>query len=182
VTLMTTDDLEALLRSWGQAYGTAPVPAHLRADRRSDDGNHPIAIAMGSASGKAATIKQRTTMDRGGQARRRCMAKASGVKGMRIVAAHFVDPVPCRETRYARGAAAEQPVPPELQRVERAALELMRIDPLRGLCLRFNYCTLGPHEEKAIAVAEVVKQPVKLKRFRDELDRARIWMHGRLAA
>lgn len=176
---MTTDDLELLLRAWGQAYGSAPPPERLP-DRRAP-ASHPIAVSMQFAPGKRATIKQRTTMDRGGHARRRLMARASGVKGMRIVPAEFVDAIPCRE-RGVIGGGGERPVPLELQRVERAALELMRIDRLRGLCLRFNYCTLGPHDEKAAAVGEVVREEVKLRRFRDELDRARIWMHGRLAA
>jgi hypothetical protein len=180
VTQMTTDDLEALLRAWGQEYGTAP-PAVSQCERRVS-ASHPIAASMEFAPGKRATIKQRTTMDRGGHSRRRLMARASGVKGMRIVPAEFVDPIPCRETRSVGGGVTNRPVPLELQRVERAALELMRIDRLRGLCLRLNYCTLGSHEEKAAAVSGVVNEPVKLRRFRDELDRARIWMHGRLAA
>lgn len=178
---MTTDDFEALLRAWGQAYGTAPSVEPLR-ERRAP-ASHPIAQSMEFAPGKRQlVIKQRTTMDRGGQARRRRMAQAACVKRLYIVAAEFVDPIPCRETRSGGGGIAERAVPLELQRVERAALELMRVDRLRGLCLRFNYCTVGSHEEKAAAVAEVVKEAVKLRRFRDELDRARIWLHGRLAA
>jgi hypothetical protein len=178
---VTTDDFEALLRAWGQAYGTAPSAERLPERRAS--ASHPIAQSMQFAPGKRQmVIKQRTTMDRGGQARRRLMARASCVKGLYIVAAEFVDPIPCRETRSGGGGVVSRPVPLELQRVEREALDLMRFDRLRGLCLRFNYCTVGSHEEKAAAVANVVREPVKLRRFRDELDRARIWMHGRLTA
>jgi hypothetical protein len=178
---MTTDELDAVLKAWGQAYGRAPSPEPTREPRAA--ATHPIAARMEFAPGKRAlVIKQRTTMDRGGHARRRLMARAASVKRLYIVPVDFVDPIPCRETRHACGGASAQAVPLELQRVERAALELMRVDRLRGLCLRFNYCTLGSHEEKAVAVSEVVKETVKLRRFRDELDRARIWMHGRLAA
>jgi hypothetical protein len=181
VTLMTTDDLEALLRAWGQAYGTAPAPE--RKPERRAPASHTIAVRMQFAPGKrVATIKQRTNMDRGGHARRRLMARASGIKGMRIVPADFVDAIPCRETRSGGGGVESRAVPVELQRVERHALELMRINRLRGLCLRFEYCTLGPHSVKAAAVAEVLGQEVKLKRFRDELERAEIFMHARLSA
>ena len=177
MTGMTTDQLEELLRAWGQAYGTAPAPV---VERRAP-ATHPIAISMEFAPGKrAAVIKQRTTMDRGGHARRRLMARAAGLQGMRIVPAEFVDPIACRETRSGGGGIVSRPVPFELQRVERAALELMRVDRLRGLCLRFHYCGRGSHEDKAREIAEIIGEPVKVKRFRDELVMARVWMHGRV--
>ena len=179
------DDFEALLRAWGKVYGE---------DRTNDAGYtpdpmqataHPIARAMEFAPGKSGGRRRTLSLERGGVERRRIMARAAGIKGMQLVPAVLVDPVPCRETRPSL-AAISRPVPVELLRVERAALDLIDIEYLRGLCLRVNYCTRGDHDAKAVIVSDRLRQvsprhvDIKVRRFRDELEHARIWMQGRL--
>lgn len=186
---MVRDDeaFENLLRAWGRCYGERPEYDSPE-DARAPD-VHPLAVAMRFAPGKRTEIiRQRTTMDRGGVARRTLMAERAneGVRNprMRVVPASYVDPVPCSETKRAFYGFGEvsRPAHPELQRVERAVLDLQAIEPLRGLVMRVNYCSLGPHEEKAERVAAKIGQPVKLRRYRDELLLAKVWVHGRIAA
>lgn len=181
---MADEEFETLLRAWGRIYG---------ADRSNDAGHtpdpmapvaHPIARAMEFAPGKHG--KRRTlSLDRGGVERRRIMARAAGIKGMVLVPAALVDPVPCRATRPTLGVIS-RPVPHEILRVERAALDLISLDFLRGVVLRVNYCTRGDHEEKALRVGDRMREvspgfaDIKVRRFRDELENARIWMQGRL--
>jgi hypothetical protein len=179
---MTTDELETLLRAWGRVYGERPA-----VDDNDGTGpaTHPLARGMEFAPGKRIVlIRQRTNMDRGGVARRRMMAQAAGgaTVGLRVLQAAYVDPVPCVETRPAIFGLGERsrPVPPELQRVQRAALDLHAIDTLRGLVLRINYCTLGPHDDKALDVGQRLGSPVGLRVYRESLAHAKGWMHGRL--
>lgn len=179
---MTNDDLETLLRAWGRVFGERP-PADDHDDRPARAVN-PIARGMEFAPGKRQVVlRQRTTMHRGGQDRRMAMAVAAGgaAAGVRIVSAAFVDPVPCTETRSHRSEARDWPVPPQIARVERAALDLQSANDFRGRCLRVNYCTRGSHEDKVLRLSNDLGAYVKLKRFRDEVAYARVWMHARLA-
>jgi hypothetical protein len=182
---MADEEFETLLRAWGRIYG---------ADRSNDAGRtpdplqpvgHPIARAMEFAPGKKSGKRCTLSLERGGVERRRIMARAAGINGLLQIPAAMVDPVPCRATRPSLGMVS-RPVPPEILRVERAALELIEADYLRGLCLRVNYCTRGDHEEKAVRVTDRMREvspafiEVKVRRFRDELEHARVWMQGRL--
>ena len=110
------------------------------------------------------------------------MAVAAGgaAVGLRMVSASFVDSVPCIESRSHRSEARDWPVPLEVARVERAALDLQAVNDFRGRCLRVNYCTRGTHEDKVLRLSNDVGEYVKLKRFRDEVAYGRVWMHGRL--
>lgn len=177
---MTLDELEERLRRWGRWYGERPSADD---PDRLAPATHPLAIGMQFAPGKrSAVIRQRSHMDRAGQGRRRLMAQAAGVDRLHVVPAAFVDPVPCIETRSGRNSARDWPTPPEVQSVQRAALDLHRIDTLRGLALRVHYCMLGDLQDKANAVTLRLGSPVKVRAYRDAVREARFWMLGRLAA
>ncbi len=177
---MTADELENLLRKWGRCYGERP-PAEWEGEERPGVAVHALARGMEFAPGKRITlIRQRTNMDRGGQDRRRMMAR--DIPGLRMVPASYVDAIPCTETRSGRSEARDWPVPSDLVRVERAALDLHRIDTLRGLVLRVNYCTRGTHEDKAAVVTLKIGSSVKMRAYRESLAHAKGWIHARLAA
>lgn len=186
---MTNDQLETLLRAWGRVMGERPP---VDEEERDAPTVHALARGMQFAPGKRQqVIRERTAMHRAGHDRRAYMAQAAGgaAVGLRVVGACFVDPVPCTETRSYRSEARDWPVPPEVARVERAALDLQALDDFRGRCLRANYCLRGSHEEKLMRMMATMEAAaldalggwVKLKRFRDEVAFARVWMHGRLA-
>lgn len=178
---MTPETLENLLRLWGRLCGERPV---VDVDDGRGSNVHPLARGMEMAPGKRQrVIRERTAMHRAGQDRRAYMATVAAVGGMRMVPAGYVDPVPCAETRRAVYGLGEtsRPLPADVARVERAALDLQRIDDLRGRILRTNYCTLGSHEDKVLRLSIALGYEVKLKRYRDELVYSRVWMHGRLA-
>lgn len=179
--MQSLDDLEKLLRAWGRCYGERPA----NDEERDAPTTHALARAMQFAPGKRqVVIRERTAMHRAGQDRRALMAVAAGgaAVGIRMVPASYVDPVPCIETRSGRVEGRDWPIPPEIARVERAALDLQALHDFRGRCLRVNYCTLGSHEDKVLRLGNVLGEDVKLKRFRDELTYARVWMFGRLSA
>lgn len=182
---MISDELETLLRQWGRLLGERPpsewgdeVPLGYL-----PQSTHPLERAKAFAPGRSGAIRQRTTMDRGGQARRAAMAQAAvaGTKlRMRVVPADFVDPVTCTETRSLRDPSRDWPVPESILRVDRAALDLLRIDRLRGLCLRAAYCTRGSHADKAGWVGERAERWVGINVFRNELAFAKVFVHARL--
>lgn len=182
---MTQDELETLLRRWGRVFGERPAPDPSYEDERPAAASHPIARGMETApKRKSEWLRQKTSLNRAGQDRRAYMAAvaASGVRGgigLRIVPATFVDAIPCVETRSYRSEARDWPVPVDVSKVERAALDLKGFAEIRYDCLRITYCTLPTgrgHREKA------AKLGLKLKSFRDELAAARLWLHGRLTA
>lgn len=175
---MSPEKFEALLRAWGRAYGERP-------EKEADDNKpgpavHPIAVAMQFGAKRS---KGTLSLQRAGQGRRATMAAAARRIGiaMDIVPAGYVDPVPCVETRTMRSSAptgwAEIP---EVLKIERAALDLLGFDRLRGLCLRVAYCTLGTDAEKAEVVSARLGEPIKRKRFRDERNLAKVWVHARI--
>lgn len=174
------EQLETLLRAWGAAYGERPPPEWDGEDRPGV-AIHPLARAMDFAPGKhAASVRGLTTAHRLGVERRRMMAQ--DLPGVQVVPAAFVDPIPCTESRSIHNASRDWPVSDILQQVQRAALDLHRIDTLRGLVLRVNYCTRGTQFDKALAVTQRLGSPVRLRVYRESLAHAKGWMHGRLAA
>lgn len=186
---MDQEQLETLLRAWGRAMGEQPAVSE---EDRPARAVHALARGMEMAPGKRqVVIRERTSMHRAGQGRRTLMAVAAGgaTVGLRIVPAHFVDPVTATETRSYRNEARDWPVPPEVLRVERAALDLAAVNDFRARCLRAFYCVKGSHEERLMRMmARMTSEElapyggcIKLKRFRDEVSYARVWMHGRLA-
>jgi hypothetical protein len=180
---MTDDHFEDLLRKWGRLLGERPpsewgdeVPVGYL-----PQSSHPLS----RVGAPPKIIRQRTTMDRGGIERRGLLAQAA-VKDvrltMRVVPASFVDHVPCSETRSMRDPARDFPMPMEVAKIERAALDLYSINRLRGLCLRMAYCTRGSRDEKAQRVAGMLGEPVNGERYKNELRFAKVWVHGRVAA
>lgn len=172
---MTPEELEAKLRAWGRIYGEAPTRDD---DDRSGPAVHPLAVAMQHAPRRRSeVIRQRTNMDRGGQDRRRHMGKVAGLAGM--LPAHFVDPIPSTASRG--GAKSPPTIPAELQRVNRAILNLQAVDPVRGLCLRVHYCCWGTLEERAEEASRRHGEVIKVRSYRDAVKDAKFWLMGALA-
>lgn len=179
---MTIDELKDLLRAWGRWYGERPDAEEGEA---FNPDVHPLAVAMRFAPGKRSRVlRQRAHLDRSGQGRRRLMAQAAGIEGFRIVPGGYVDAVPCRETRAAvfGGGERSRPAPLALQRVERAALDLLRIDTVLGICLRVHYCTLGELVDKATVAGLRIGHPIPVRAYRLRVSEARCWLLGRLSA
>lgn len=180
---MTPDALETLLRAWGRVYGERGTFTDDDPVGPSGYGSNPIATAMQFAPGKrSAVLRQRTTQMRGGVSRRRLMAIGAGVECLTVIPGSYVDPTPCRESRSVRNIARDWPVPPEVQRVQRAALDLISFDTERGICLRVHYCTFGNLDDKALDASQRLGFPLKVRAYRDAVAHARTWMHARLAA
>lgn len=190
---MTLDELETLLRAWGRCMGERHAGND---DERDAVASHPLARGMEMAPGKRqVVIRERTAMHRAGQDRRAYMASqmvATGTDGtprMRVLPAWAVDPVTATETRSYRDESRDWPIPPEIARVEREALALQAFDDLRGRCLRARYCMKCSDEERVMRMMSGMESAalariggyLRLKRFRDEVAYARVWMHGRLA-
>lgn len=176
--------LDKLLKLWGIAYAER---RHFEEYRRR--ATHPIATSMqfGTRSKRRRKDDSHTPVGRSGVSRRRIMARAVGIKGLNIIPADYVDPVPCKEGGRG-GGIYSRPVHPELVRVETAVKELEELRPLRGLCVRMNFCTEGTHQEKAEAVTERMRKVSKdfrgisVDQFRDEVLFGRVWLEGRLFA
>lgn len=176
---MNLEELESYLRLWGHVYGERVGDlAELPEDAKAPD-IHPIARGMRFAPGRSAeVIRQRTTMDRGGQQRRRLMARELTACGVSIVSADYVDPVP--GSRSSRGYVGRPPQHVSQQapaeRVQSEWLRMFRIDEMRALVVQKEYQLRGLRQ---VDKAEVVG--IKLKRYRDELRDGKIWLHARLS-
>jgi hypothetical protein len=151
---------------------------------------HALQRAREYAPGTRARAAMRL-VGRDGFDRRTMMAAAANAGlgegrtcGIHIVPASFVDPVPCSESRRAGGVSgrARDATPPHLRPVEQAAKELYRLDTLRGLVLRQEYCGYGPQTEKAERVSVAIGSRIGLRVYRESLAHAKGWMQGRLAA
>lgn len=172
---MTLGELETLLMAWGRWYGERP--GHDDEGERPAATVHPLAVAMQHApKTRAEAIRMKVNMDRGGIARRKRMAEAAGVRGMTIVPAHFVDPV--RGSNSRSGAKPPRPVPVEIQRVNRAVLNLQAADPMRGLCLRVHYCAFGTLEERADEAARRHGEPIGVRTYRSAVRDAKLLLLG----
>jgi len=173
---VTQDEFENLLRAWGYAFG--PRSAELRQEERSPTGDSPLARI-----GQTRTIRQVTTMDRGGHARRRTMGAAANLidkRGdVRLAPAWASDPIRATETRTATAkllAVNDPQFSPEIMRVEAAALRLNRADGTLGQVLRVEYCQLGSQADKA------EKFGLRRNAYRERVAEARGWVRRDLAA
>ncbi|MFC0677509.1 hypothetical protein ACFFGH_06550 [Lysobacter korlensis] len=176
---MTQDELDDLLYQWGRYHGREGVLISETA--------HPLERAREFAPGKRA----RSVVARDGSSRREAMAATvnAGTRHLHLrrVPMDFIDHVPCAETRSTRTPGREWPVPPHLERVNRAALDLIKFSPLLGLCLQARYCQIAFDAARAQWVGKTLKDEydtemdVSTKRFRDELLKAKFWMHGKLS-
>lgn len=174
---MKEAEFEDLLRRWGRVYGeqgrsVVQLEEHGEVYESGMVGGslHPLAVAMEYAPGR-----NQTTV-------------AVAYKRMIRVGEKpwSRDPVPGKETRHYRGAlyfsgAEIGRIEPEVARVEKAAMDLYRINTLRGLVLRGQYCRLGDQREQVEWINGLGRGiSVTLRAYRDELAHARTWMHGRL--
>lgn len=157
------DPLEAMLLLWGRYYGERKPDEWDEGAEASLTDNHPIARAMEFAGGDE-SIPQRSA---------RGMAKLRGVPTWGF------DPVVCTETRSKRISTPDD-MPVVVQRVQSAALDLYRLDELRGIVLRFHYCTRGTQFEKAARVSDVFSKTIGIRTYRESLSFARGWMGSRL--
>jgi hypothetical protein len=180
---MTLDQLKTLLRAWGRLYSER-VPVDFDEENVPMLGgvSHPLARGMQFAPGKNQKVVNKLNLERGGYARRRLMARAAQIGGFNIVPAAFVDPVRCVETRVSFYGHHAKPVPEQIQRVQRAALELAVIDPMRGMCLRVTYCMQGSYADKAEIVSGKIGRPIGVRVLREAVAFSEGWMHGRLSA
>lgn len=135
---MNNDTLENLLRLWGRIYGE-PKPAEWdEVDIGSAHVTNPIQRGMEFAPGsRAEFVRQRTSMDRGGQSRRRMMAQAAGVERLRMVPAALVDPVRCVATPS--GSASAWREIPEVEAVQMAWKSLFKVDELQANVVRVEF-------------------------------------------
>lgn len=169
--------LELQLRQWGYYYGE---PIRQRPRRVPET---VMQRAREFAPGKK---DRRQAKGRAGFDRRRYMAKNAGVPG--ILAAHFVDPVPCPRDTSSGGSSepAAQPAPPEIQRLNREVNELEEHDLLRGLCLRAQYCADGDRAERCHWVTREFRKAkrdaaqVTEAKFKNEVQFAKVWLLARL--
>ena len=175
---MNDQELEQLLTEWGA------LSKYQQARTEGATDFHILQRARDFAPGTRARAAQRL-IGRDGTARRTYMARDLAVCGVRMVPMAYVDPVKGSGSSKG-GGISDAPVrdntPLYLRRVEQAALELYRIDTLRGLVLRQEYCGYGPQAEKAERVSVAVGSRIGLRVYRESLAHAKGWMHGRLAA
>lgn len=168
---MTPSQLDGMLRAWGRHYGERPE-LEQREDVRAPD-VHPLAVGMRFAPGDRATVAL-SSMRRGGQARRKLMAVGLESCGVRIIPADYVDPMPCTGGRG--GGSSESRIAPLVEAVQAAWMVLYRLDQLRANVVQQEYQRRAMTQgDKAISLG------IKLRRYRMELDSAKIWLHGRLA-
>lgn len=165
---MKREDLENLLRFWGFHYGPR------RQELEAGAGMYGTSSLAGL--GRPRTIRQTTTMDRGGMTRRQMMGREAGLvdgNGVaRVVPSWAADTVRCAETRtgVAKILAPDFSVPTEAQRVERAVFKLSRDDLDLAKILRKEYCTFGRQSDKAKDFG------VERKAYRERLAEAKGWV------
>lgn len=182
---MTPDELETLLRAWGRAYGESRPDEW--AEDESPTGDSPTARGLAFAPGsRTEAVRQLASQKRAGYGRLALMAASSGVQGMAMVPTWACEPVRARglvRTSGGVGPSSDAWFTPQVEAVQTAWLVLHRFDRLRAVCLQVEYQLRGMrHSDKAELVAKRTVQRVGVKRYRDELRAARVWMHGRLAA
>jgi len=127
---------------------------------------------------------------RDGRARRKLMANAineglpKGVTRISVAPQWSCDPVRCTPTRTSGPVTAvvDVGVPKHLQWVEDAMMQLYRQNTRRGLVLRIEYTGFGFQSDKAIQVGAALGETMTVRQYRMELDKAREWLRGRIAA
>lgn len=175
---MTEEELEEGLRRWGRVYGEA-APQEWGEERVDE------AHVGGFAGGFRCALAGAGMMARGGAARVTDVAWRRSRAA--LARAPFSDPVRATETRTHKGAlhfsgAEVGRVEPLAARIERAVVDLYRINTLRGLVLRAQYCKRGRQAEKVEWINGQGRGiQTNLRAYRDELAHARTWLHGRLS-
>lgn len=165
---MDAKELDARLSLWGRVMGRKLTYAH---EDRSLTGNSTLA-QFGRPDGYRGTADGRH-----GRARRILMAQSAGgsAVGLKVVSAAFVDPVPCTATRAVKAPDYDPKYTREVERVQAAWLVLWRNDERLAELLRVQYQEPGFQNDKASALGLTVKK------YKDELRVARVWIAARLA-
>lgn len=170
-------DLVSQLEAWGQAHNMRFVYRE-----RVTAADHPITRAREFAP-MTKKKAEKKLVGRDGGDRRRAMAAAAGVSGMHIVPMWACDPIPSKGSGGGGGVdcAVDVGVPEHLRWIDRALSQLSRINLIRAMCLREEYCGTGTQRDKAARVAETYGGELSVWMYRKELDRARDFLDLRQA-
>lgn len=174
-------DIKQALKDWGYAV------QNRYAVSRSERPTHVLQAVRDQAPGTVENT-MRALIGRGGRDRRTFMAERSGVKGMRIVPAYAVDPVRSSNDADRPHDNPEIPVdmgiPDHLRWIDRLVGVMEQRRPVMAACVREEYCTAGSQDAKARRVRERAGLGEKFSKwnYRDELDRAIVWIEGFAAA
>lgn len=166
-----------LLKDWGEA--TVNRFCYQRADRSS----HVLAHTRDLAPGTVEKAKKQLA-GRDGRSRRRFMAaKASDDKlQIEILPTWAVDPVTAKNNADLphdnQATVVDQGIPDDLRWLDVAISKLFRVNMLRALCVRQEYCGQGSQRIKAARVAEQYGGELTLRQYRFELTKARVWLAG----
>lgn len=175
-------DLETLLRRWGRFYGE-PRPAEWDEDSSGDEAGQTIHV-LDSAARSSGTSKATDMADQAKRARRRDTVKKA-MKASLVLKGSFDK----REyfeghTCYghaSRGGPKPMYTDPLATWVDKTAIQLYTADMVRGVVLRIEYCTRGKHRDKLPVVQKIVNDcHMSLRKYRQHLDYARVWMDGAL--
>lgn len=170
-----TDELELVLRRWGRVFGERP-PSEW--EEEVSPYPQPLAQAMEFAPG--GKDKRRADF-RDGRGRRAIMANTAGLVTQQtpdvIAPGWAADPIRGSQTR---GIGRPWHPDPVAEVVELAALALHRFDVWKGVCLRLEYCARGFQADKAVRAGVILGRTIKTRRYRIELDMAKVWMAGKL--
>lgn len=176
------DDLEFCLRRWGRAFGEAPPEEWDETDVAAPAGENTIATAMEFAPPKV-EIDRRLNLHRS-SARLRINGAAAGLQtdkgSVAPVPSWAVDPIRAPRQTSSGGGSVWAP-DPIAEVVERSALRLYEFDRYMGICLRVEYCVRGKFREKVERAGYYLSVRLTLKLYRTNLDKAKVWMAGRLA-
>lgn len=168
------DDLDALLRLWGECYGSGG-----RAFAGARSGGHPIAQAMQFGSRKNRELPRRgerlslrQACDCGGVA---TCPQCGGSGWARPAPKWARVAVRCAETR-SRRTATPHDIPAAARRVDAAVVALDAWDRDAGAVIRAEYCWAG-ETTQADRAAEL---EITVRQYRARLFASRVWIAGRL--
>lgn len=187
--ILPTEAIDPMLVAWGRYYGESyvEVSGDYAQDANAPD-IHPIAVAMRYApKSRAEVLAAGMHKHRGGLARRTMLGAAAERRtkeGRAIpVPAWAVDPVPCIAS--GRGYKPEEQDPKftaAVRAVQAAWLALQRHNALQGAVLMVQYQVRSlTQADKAELVSARIGKTIGLKRYKDELRLAKVWVHARLA-
>ena len=158
-------ELESRLISWGYWFGPLPAPEW------DEDSSLGVGVLMQRAIEKA-RVSIAPILDE----------PAIHGRWKREDGARYFEPQ--RWTAKGKPSESGQRVwnpDPEADEVERAVLQLHRINHLRAVCLRGHYCIRQGRKEGARWATVHAEVPVTVRRYRAEIELARMWVGGQLA-
>lgn len=175
---MPDDVLTQQLRAWG-------VVQNRRLDQwETVRAEHPIAQARDFAMSRKQARERLAGRD--GRGRRGKMAAAAGYPG--LLPTWACDPVPCKnDASPPRDLAApsvdafvDTDPPDDLRWIDRAVSQLSRVNLLRAMCLREEFCGTGTQAIKAARVAAAYGGTFTVRMFRIELMHAKAFLEARM--